>query len=51
MRTVPNLSISPEKAFFIIAKARQSDSGASGPGAQASAATTLLGLLSECRFR
>jgi hypothetical protein len=28
MRKVPNLSISPEKAFFIIAKARQSDSKA-----------------------
>jgi hypothetical protein len=24
MRKVPNLSISPEKAFFIVAKARQS---------------------------
>jgi uncharacterized protein DUF3775 len=38
MRNVPNLSISPEKVFFIIAKARQSDSGtveanlASDPG-------------------
>jgi hypothetical protein len=28
MRKVPNLSISPEKAFFIVAKARQSDSNA-----------------------
>ena len=28
MRKVPNLSISPEKAFFIIAKARQTDSKA-----------------------
>ena len=28
MRKVPNLSISPEKAFFIITKARQSDSKA-----------------------
>ena len=28
MRKVPNLSISPEKMFFIIAKARQSDSKA-----------------------
>jgi len=28
MREVPNLSISPEKVFFIIAKARQSDSKA-----------------------
>ena len=28
MRKVPNLSISPEKAFFIVAKARQSDSKA-----------------------
>src|SRR5260370_26803336 len=25
MRKVPNLSISPEKAFFIVAKARQND--------------------------
>jgi hypothetical protein len=32
MRKVPNLSISPEKAFFIIAKARQSDSEARGAG-------------------
>ena len=30
MRKVPNLSISPEKVFFIIAKARQSDSEATG---------------------
>lgn len=30
MRTAPNLSISPEKVFFIIAKARQSDSDAGG---------------------
>ena len=28
MRKIPNLSISPEKAFFIVAKARQSDSRA-----------------------
>ena len=28
MRKIPNLSISPEKAFFIIAKSRQSDSNA-----------------------
>jgi len=28
MRKVPNLSISPEKAFFIVAKARQTDSKA-----------------------
>ncbi|MFZ2156853.1 MAG: DUF3775 domain-containing protein [Bradyrhizobium sp.] len=28
MRKVPNLSISPEKVFFIIAKSRQSDSSA-----------------------
>ena len=28
MRKVPNLSISPEKAFFIVAKARQSDNKA-----------------------
>jgi hypothetical protein len=28
MRKVPNLSISPEKAFFIVAKSRQSDSKA-----------------------
>jgi hypothetical protein len=31
MQTVPNLSISPEKLFFIVSKARQSDSGATGP--------------------
>jgi hypothetical protein len=30
MRKIPNLSISPEKAFFIVAKARQSDSKATG---------------------
>lgn len=28
MRKIPNLSISPEKAFFIVAKSRQSDSKA-----------------------
>ena len=28
MRKVPNLSISPEKAFFIVAKARQTDNKA-----------------------
>ncbi len=28
MRKIPNLSISPEKAFFIVAKARRSDSKA-----------------------
>ena len=28
MRKIPNLSISPEKAFFIVAKARQTDSKA-----------------------
>jgi len=28
MRKIPNLSISPEKVFFIVAKARQSDSKA-----------------------
>jgi hypothetical protein len=28
MRKVPNLSISPEKVFFIVAKARQSDDSA-----------------------
>ncbi|MGA7999048.1 MAG: DUF3775 domain-containing protein [Bradyrhizobium sp.] len=28
MRRIPNLSISPEKAFFIVAKSRQSDSKA-----------------------
>jgi len=38
MRKVPNLSISPEKAFFIVAKARQTDNKATqsdladGPG-------------------
>jgi hypothetical protein len=35
MRKVPNLSISPEKAFFIVAKARQSDNGASGASSAA----------------
>ncbi len=30
MPKIPNLSISPEKAFFIVAKARQSDSKATG---------------------
>ena len=30
MRKVPNLSISPEKVFFIIAKSRQSDGNANG---------------------
>jgi hypothetical protein len=30
MRKVPNLSISPEKVFFIVAKARRSDGEASG---------------------
>ena len=30
MRKVPNLSISPEKVFFIIAKSRQSDDNANG---------------------
>ena len=30
MRKVPNLSISPEKVFFIVAKARRSDSEAAG---------------------
>lgn len=35
MKKVPNLSISPEKVFFIIAKSRQSESSAAGldPGA------------------
>lgn len=32
MRKVPNLSISPEKVFFIITKSRQSDSNATGSG-------------------
>lgn len=32
MRKVPNLSISPEKVFFIITKSRQSDSSATGSG-------------------
>ncbi len=30
MKKVPNLSISPEKVFFIIAKSRQSESSAAG---------------------
>ena len=30
MRRVPNLSISPEKVFFIVAKARRSDGEAAG---------------------
>ena len=30
MRKVPNLSISPEKVFFIVAKARRSDGEAAG---------------------
>lgn len=32
MTTIPNLSISPEKVFFIISKSRQSDSGAAAGG-------------------
>ncbi len=32
MRKVPNLSISPEKVFFIITKSRQSDSNATASG-------------------
>ena len=32
MRKIPNLSISPEKVFFIVAKARQSDSKATESG-------------------
>jgi len=32
MRTIPNLSISPEKVFFVISKARRSDSEAGGGG-------------------
>ncbi|MDE2376901.1 DUF3775 domain-containing protein [Bradyrhizobium sp.] len=32
MRTVPNLSISPEKVFFIISKSRQSESESGGGG-------------------
>ncbi|WFU38051.1 DUF3775 domain-containing protein [Bradyrhizobium sp. CB82] len=32
MPAIPNLAISPEKVFFIIAKSRQSDSGADGGG-------------------
>jgi Protein of unknown function (DUF3775) len=31
MRKAPNLSISPEKVFFIVTKSRQSDSNAIGP--------------------
>src|SRR5260370_36809059 len=33
MRNAPNLSISPEKVFFIVTKSRQSDSNAIGPDA------------------
>jgi Protein of unknown function (DUF3775) len=33
MRKAPNLSISPEKVFFIVTKSRQSDSNAIGPDA------------------
>ena len=32
MRTIPNLSISPEKVFFIISKSRQFDSESGGSG-------------------
>ena len=32
MRTIPNLSISPEKIFFIVSKSRQSDSESGGGG-------------------
>jgi len=32
MRKIPDLSISPEKVFFIISKSRQTDSGESGGG-------------------
>jgi len=32
MRTIPNLSISPEKVFFIISKSRQFDSETGGGG-------------------
>ena len=32
MRTIPNLSISPEKVFFIISKSRQSESESGGGG-------------------
>src|SRR5512143_924047 len=32
MRTIPNLSISPEKVFFIITKSRQSESETGGGG-------------------
>jgi hypothetical protein len=31
MRKIPNLSISPEKVFFIVAKSRQSDGSANAP--------------------
>ena len=31
MRKIPNLSISPEKVFFIVAKSRQSDGNANQP--------------------
>jgi Protein of unknown function (DUF3775) len=33
VRKAPNLSISPEKVFFIVTKSRQSDSNAIGPDA------------------
>lgn len=32
MRVIPNLSISPEKVFFVISKSRRSDSEAAGNG-------------------
>ncbi|MDN5003993.1 DUF3775 domain-containing protein [Bradyrhizobium sp. GCM10027634] len=32
MRAIPNLSISPEKVFFVVSKARRSDSEAAGGG-------------------
>ncbi|MBI5263008.1 MAG: DUF3775 domain-containing protein [Bradyrhizobium sp.] len=32
MRKIPDLSISPEKVFFVISKSRQSDSEAAGGG-------------------
>ncbi len=32
MRTLPNLSISPDKVFFVVSKSRQSDSEAGGGG-------------------
>ena len=32
MRVIPNLSISPEKVFFVISKSRRSDSEAAGSG-------------------